>query len=41
MPALKTIIAFVALLVGLTVPMVYFTWMSMQDEAHSPPSESE
>lgn len=41
MPAVTTTIAFVALLLGLTAPVLYFTWMSMQDDAHSPPTDSD
>lgn len=41
MTEITTVVAFVALLLGLTVPMLYFTWMSMQDDTHSPTGEIE
>lgn len=40
MAEITTMLAFVAFMVLFTGPVVYFTWMSMQDDTHSPPSET-
>lgn len=39
MADLTTVVVFVALMLGLTAPVVYFTWMSIRDDTHSPPTQ--